>query len=614
MFAKRWWCRSASFVCVWVSILVASLAVPLVVVVGDAAGVRPGRGGGPRPRMLLVTLGNFSPGRGTLVPWLLRAPRHGNVTASDTLVPELARDDAAASVAPLPTAPTATAAPLPASPRALPVAELPPLLPPLPPPLPPSTATSSSSLSVLAAPPPPTLPPPPSAPPATTGASPPDIGDEDAVDAVYTWVNGSDPVWAAVAAPVFAAAGLVEHDVRKLTFADAMAHKFRDWNELLYSMRSIYAYAPWVRTIYVVTSGPTQVPAWLNVSHPRVRVVHHAALFDDPATQLPTFNSYAIESVLHRIPGLSNRFLYFNQDFLLAQPVTLATWLQPAISPSFFARLVRPPRSTYLSYFDGANVLSARCRAAMAAAVADAREVNSDGFVACRNGGLFWNAYLTRTVFGAQLFTAFPHVPHLWERRIMYAVEAALGERLLACRRNKLRDSRSDVNIHVQYEAWRVAHQTDPGEPTVRRLSGTHAAAALRTMAPRSSLWLFNILLPSRHVKYYGELATIMADPRRRPTFLTIDDHLVAPRADVLAFNRERIAAFYETHWPESIAAPWEVAAEVPHPVIDPARFVASPPPIPTPSATRSPVRYAAQLRYAGAARAQWPPQFKRWR
>jgi hypothetical protein len=71
-------------------------------------------------------------------------------------------------------------------------------------------------------------------------------------------------------------------------------------------------HAPWVRTIYIVTAS--QVPIWLNTSHSRVRIVDHKDLFPEPATQLPTFNSLAIESVLHRIPGLSEYFLYFNND------------------------------------------------------------------------------------------------------------------------------------------------------------------------------------------------------------------------------------------------------------------------------------------------------------
>ena len=62
-------------------------------------------------------------------------------------------------------------------------------------------------------------------------------------------------------------------------------------------------------------------------SHPRVRIVHHAALFDDPASQLPTFNSLAIESVLHHIPRLSEHFLYVNNDLFLSKRTDLdAFW------------------------------------------------------------------------------------------------------------------------------------------------------------------------------------------------------------------------------------------------------------------------------------------------
>jgi hypothetical protein len=89
-------------------------------------------------------------------------------------------------------------------------------------------------------------------------------------------------------------------------------NKLREWHELLYSMRSVHMHAPWVRTIYIVTAS--QVPFWLNTTHPRVRIIDHTELFPDPATQLPAFNSLSIESVLHRIPGLSEYFLYFNND------------------------------------------------------------------------------------------------------------------------------------------------------------------------------------------------------------------------------------------------------------------------------------------------------------
>ena len=98
----------------------------------------------------------------------------------------------------------------------------------------------------------------------------------------------------------------------------AAPSRFQDNNELLYSLRSVSKYAPWLRRIYLVTNG--QVPAWLNTSHPRIRLVRHEQIFAN-RSHLPTFSSPAIESHLHRIPGLSRRFIYFNDDFMLMRRV-----------------------------------------------------------------------------------------------------------------------------------------------------------------------------------------------------------------------------------------------------------------------------------------------------
>ena len=63
------------------------------------------------------------------------------------------------------------------------------------------------------------------------------------------------------------------------------------------------------------------MPSWLNLAHPRLTVVPHAAIFPN-ASDLPVFSSPAIEAHLHRIPGLSKRFAYFNDDVFLGAP----TW------------------------------------------------------------------------------------------------------------------------------------------------------------------------------------------------------------------------------------------------------------------------------------------------
>ena len=132
------------------------------------------------------------------------------------------------------------------------------------------------------------------------------------VDVIYTWVDGSDPAW---------------NDARERRLADVTGTaqtressgqaRFIAHDELRYSFRSIHLFAPWVRRINLVTAG--QVPAWLDVDHPKVNLVDHAEIL--PPDALPTFNSHAIETSLHRIEGLAEHFVYFNDDFLLGRPV-----------------------------------------------------------------------------------------------------------------------------------------------------------------------------------------------------------------------------------------------------------------------------------------------------
>jgi len=127
------------------------------------------------------------------------------------------------------------------------------------------------------------------------------------IDIVYTWVNGSDPAFLRQ---------LTHQDkTRSDTAEDTAQSRFQDFNQLLYSLRSIEMYAPWANRVFIVTNG--QVPFWLNETH--ATIVTHDTIFDDP-THLPTFNAQAIEANLHRIPGLAENFIYFNDDTALATP------------------------------------------------------------------------------------------------------------------------------------------------------------------------------------------------------------------------------------------------------------------------------------------------------
>ncbi|KAL5007073.1 hypothetical protein ScPMuIL_015879 [Solemya velum] len=99
---------------------------------------------------------------------------------------------------------------------------------------------------------------------------------------------------------------------------DVSASRFQDNEELRYSLRSVEMFAPWVRNIYIVTNG--QIPYWLNLEHPRLKIITHDEIFDNKS-HLPTFGSPAIEANIHKIPGLSDKFIYMNDDVLFGVEV-----------------------------------------------------------------------------------------------------------------------------------------------------------------------------------------------------------------------------------------------------------------------------------------------------
>ena len=102
------------------------------------------------------------------------------------------------------------------------------------------------------------------------------------------------------------------------TESEFIASRFADNEELRYSLRSVEKHAPWVRKIFIVTNG--QIPAWINLDNPRIKIVTHHEIFPN-ISHLPTFSSPAIESHLHRIPGLSQKFIYMNDDVMFGDDV-----------------------------------------------------------------------------------------------------------------------------------------------------------------------------------------------------------------------------------------------------------------------------------------------------
>ena len=158
------------------------------------------------------------------------------------------------------------------------------------------------------------------------------------IDVVYTWVNGSDPRW--LERMIYFKAkiddGINGADTAENKSgggepqgADDVAgvHRYRDNGELKYSLRSVEKYAPWVRRVFIVTDN--QVPAWLDLSNPRVDIVSHEQIFPN-VTALPSFSSPGIEASIHRIPGVAEHILYLNDDVMLGAPVMPTDFFTPS--------------------------------------------------------------------------------------------------------------------------------------------------------------------------------------------------------------------------------------------------------------------------------------------
>lgn len=232
------------------------------------------------------------------------------------------------------------------------------------------------------------------------------------IDMVYTWVDSDDLTWQELRAR------LSRDEVPDSTPALAMnASRWHSRDELKYSLRSTWMYAPFVRKIFIVTNG--QVPSWLVQASPEVEIVTHDVLYEHP-DDLPTFNSNHIESVLHRIPGLAEHFMYLNDDVFFASSST----------PSdFFAR------SGLCWIFPSARYVDERPVGEHDRATVAAHKNTRDAIAA---------------KLGVRPSQKFRHAPHVMRRSVWYEIDEIFGDELKATRRNKFR-SWSDLNGQFLY-------------------------------------------------------------------------------------------------------------------------------------------------------------------
>lgn len=127
------------------------------------------------------------------------------------------------------------------------------------------------------------------------------------IDFVILWVDGNDPEW--------------QREKKKYLNNDNETSsgtvRYRDWELLKYWFRGVEKYAPWVNKIRFVTWG--HIPKWLDTGNPKLSIVKHEDFI--PKEYLPTFNSNVIQYYLDKIPGITEKFVMFDDDIFILKKI-----------------------------------------------------------------------------------------------------------------------------------------------------------------------------------------------------------------------------------------------------------------------------------------------------
>jgi hypothetical protein len=271
--------------------------------------------------------------------------------------------------------------------------------------------------------------------------------------------------------------------------------RFSDHGELRYALRALDQFAPWVRKIFLVTNG--QVPDWLDCSSDRVTIVCHDELFPD-RNDLPTFNSHAIELHLHRIPGLSEHYLYFNDDVFLGSPVAPDDFNSPLTGQRIYFEDWGMPFFT-----DGSTLGRALTR----------------------------TQQLLNARYGEnRKWRAIAHTPQIYKRSILQEVEGIWAEDFRRTSRNRFRAA-DDVALRVLYYHVLVEDKRYRCFPTTAKEPATYVFFRLGAN-------------PKRARQRLGEIVEL------RPKFFCLNDDLGADESPEAAATSLELASFLEAYFP----------------------------------------------------------------
>ena len=169
---------------------------------------------------------------------------------------------------------------------------------------------------------------------------------KEPIDLLYLWCDAADPVWRAKKDAVAKARGLAVGDAANASY------RFAANDDLRYSLRSAEKCVPWVRKVFILIDDDNAPPAWLRLDHPRLRIVRHSEVI--PPERRPCFSSPTIEHHMARIPDLSERFIYSNDDMMFARPIGPDFFFADDGYPicRFAGRRLPEPGTTHDSYHE----------------------------------------------------------------------------------------------------------------------------------------------------------------------------------------------------------------------------------------------------------------------
>jgi glycosyltransferase involved in cell wall biosynthesis len=248
------------------------------------------------------------------------------------------------------------------------------------------------------------------------------------VDAVFMWVDGTEPRLAAERAEYLSRTGRDPHD------DGVRAARFASRDDLYYSLAAVQRNLPWVRRTFLVTDR--QRPEWLDRLFPDVTVVDHRAIFPDPSA-LPVFNSHAIEACLHRVPGLAEHFLCLNDDVMVVRPLPASRFFTSTGVAKFFPSTVKIGYATP----DDQPHMQAGER----------------------------NRELIRHEHGVEIVEALQHTPHAHRRDVLLELDRRFADDLARTRASRFRTG-TDISLLsslTQYVGY-LSDRYQPGEIAYR--------------------------------------------------------------------------------------------------------------------------------------------------